>query len=258
VSSAGEVEIEGQRIEYRWSRASNDETGSPIVLLHEGLGCVSLWKEFPAALAESTARDVLAYSRQGYGQSSPIGTKREPDYMHREALDILPKLRAALDIENCILVGHSDGASIALIHAGARRWPVSAAVVLAPHVFVESISLKSIALARDAYETTDLRTRLARHHADPDSAFRGWSDIWLDARFEQWNIEAYLPHIGCPVLAIQGHDDEYGSMEQIHRLVRAIDFIEVLKLEACGHSPHRDHPKQVLRAIKDFLAATGV
>lgn len=247
------IELAGGRIEVQWYHPATPCGRDPVILLHEGLGSVSLWKDFPDALAQASGRAVLAYSRHGYGQSSPLTAPRQPRFMHDEALVVLPSLREKLGIASCALLGHSDGASIALIHAGARRWPVSRTIVMAPHVFVEDMGLESISRARTAYATTDLKARLSRHHADPDSAFLGWCDIWLDARFRDWNIEEYLPGIEAPVLAIQGYGDEYGSMEQIHRLVRAVEMIEVLKLEDCGHSPHRDQREKVLKAVIAFL-----
>ena len=154
-----------------------------------------------------------------------------------------------------MLLGHSDGGSIALLHAA--RFAVAGAVVMAPHLFVEEISVRSIEAARVAYETTDLRSRLARHHADPDSAFRGWNDIWLDPAFRAWNIEAALGTIACPLLAIQGVDDEYGTMAQIDAIAERVPRTRLLKLERCGHSPHRDQPDQVIAAVFDFVAALG-
>ena len=174
--------------------------------------------------------------------------------MHDEALIALPQLLDHLAIERPILVGHSDGGSIALIHAGAGARPVSAVVTLAAHVLVEDLSVASIAAAKTAYETTDLRTRLARYHADVDSAFRGWNRIWLAPEFRDWNIEEYLPRIRCPVLAIQGVDDEYGTMEQMRRLHAGIDDVELLPLQNCRHSPHRDQPEAVVAGISDFVA----
>jgi pimeloyl-ACP methyl ester carboxylesterase len=245
--------LQDQRIEYQWFRPERAKHASSIVMLHEGLGSLSLWKEFPAQLAQATGRAVLAYSRYGYGKSSPLREKREPRYLHDEALQTLPALLKELKIENPVLFGHSDGASIALIHAGARHWPVAALVVLAPHVYVEEMGLRSIERVREGYLSGDLKSRLAKRHDDPDSAFWGWNDIWLDPRFGAWNIEEYLPNIECPVLAVQGHDDEYGTMEQIHRLVRAVELIGVKKLANCGHSPHRDQPEAVLAAVTQFL-----
>ena len=248
------TELQQHRIEYQWYRSAATACPQPIIMLHEGLGSVSLWRDFPQQLAQTCERDVLAYSRYGYGESDPLREKREPAYMHDEALLALPELREKLGIENPILFGHSDGASIALIHAGAQRWPVAAAIVLAPHVFVEDVGLQMIAKSRESYSRTDLKDRLAKHHADPDSAFWGWNDIWLDPRFRTWNIEEYLPPIDCPVLAMQGFDDGYGTMAQIHRIVRAVELVEVRKIQACGHSPHRDQPEAVLEAVSAFLA----
>lgn len=246
------IDVLGHRIEVAWfGEASPDPV---IVMLHEGLGSVALWRDFPDRLAAATGRRVLAYSRYGYGQSDPLREKREPSFMHVEALEALPAVLQGLGVERPVLFGHSDGGSIALIHAGSNRWPVSGVVVLAPHVFVEACCLDAIRQSKVTYETTDLRDRLARYHDDPDSAFRGWNDIWLDPRFPDWNIEAYLPRISCPVLAIQGEGDEYGTMEQIDRIARRCPDASLLKLEYCGHSPHRDQPDAVLRATVGFLA----
>lgn len=244
--------VDGIRLEVAWFGAEGDR--APIVLLHEGLGCVGLWKDFPGRLAEATGRRVLAYSRRGYGRSDILAGPREPDFMHREALDVLPPLLAALGIARPILVGHSDGGSIALIHAGAG-FPLSGVAVMAPHVFVEPFSLAEIRKARTAWDTTDLRARLGRWHADPDAAFRGWNDIWLDPRFEAWNIEEYLAGIMVPLLALQGRDDEYGTLEQIHRIARACPQTQLVEVDDCRHSPHRDQPAVVLAALTAFSAA---
>lgn len=243
--------VDGVRLEVAWFGAEDDR--APIVLLHEGLGCVGLWKEFPGQLADATGRRVLAYSRRGYGRSDTLAVPREPDFMHREALDVLPPLLAALGIARPILVGHSDGGSIALIHAGAG-FPLSGIAVMAPHVFVEPFSLAEIRKARTAWDTTDLRARLARWHDDPDAAFRGWNDIWLDPRFEAWNIEEYLASIVVPLLALQGRDDEYGTLEQIHRIARACPQTQLAEVDACRHSPHRDQPAVVLAKLAAFCA----
>jgi pimeloyl-ACP methyl ester carboxylesterase len=248
----GFVEVEGLRLEVAWFGAGR--SGVPIVMLHEGLGSVSMWKDFPGRLADATGRPVMAWSREGYGRSTPLRAKREPSFMHREALEILPALRRAMGLDDVVLFGHSDGGSIALIHAADAGMPVSGVVVLAPHVFVEAFCLESIRRAKQVWETTDLRARLGRYHDDPDSAFRGWNDIWLDPRFPAWNIEEVLPRIPCPVLAIQGEDDEYGTMEQIDRIGRQCAAARLLKLAACGHSPHRDQPEAVLDATAAFIA----
>jgi pimeloyl-ACP methyl ester carboxylesterase len=243
--------VEGVRLEVAWFGGQDDR--SPIVLLHEGLGCVGLWKAFPGELAEATGRRVLAYSRRGYGRSDTLAAPRDPDFMHREALDVLPPLLATLGIARPILVGHSDGGSIALIHAGAC-FPLAGVAVMAPHVFVEPFSLAEIRKARTAWDITDLRDRLARWHDDPEAAFRGWNDIWLDPRFEAWNIEDCLPRIAVPLLALQGRDDEYGTLEQIHRIARACPWTQLVEVDDCRHSPHRDQPAAVLAALAAFCA----
>jgi len=243
----------GHRLEYERIDGARDRPA--LILLHEGLGSIAMWRDFPAKLARATGCPAIVYSRYGYGRSDALSSPRSVDYMHREALDTLPELRAELGLDDAILVGHSDGASIALIHAGRGRWPVRALVLEAPHVFVEDVSIASIAAARTAYETTDLRQRLARYHADVDSAFRGWNDIWLDAAFRAWNIEEYLPGARCPVLAIQGADDEYGTLQQLDAIGRGVAGpFERLVLPECRHSPHRDQENAVLAAISRFIA----
>jgi pimeloyl-ACP methyl ester carboxylesterase len=247
------VTASGHRLEYE--RIDGKPEAPTLVFLHEGLGSVAMWRDFPAKLAARTGCPAVVYSRYGYGRSDPIAAPHEPRYMHDEALITLPELRRALGLDDVILVGHSDGASIALIHAGAGRWPVRALVLEAPHVFVEEVSIRSIAAAREAYATTDLRQRLARYHADVDSAFRGWNDIWLDPRFRAWTIEEYLPGVRCPVLAIQGADDEYGTLAQLDAIERGIAGpIEKLVPAKCRHSPHRDQEATVLAAMSAFIA----
>jgi pimeloyl-ACP methyl ester carboxylesterase len=247
------VTVAGQRLEYYWTRPpAAGETA--LIFLHEGLGSAALWRDFPAAVANATGYPALVYSRYGYGGSDVLSGKRGVDYMHHEALDVLPALRAALDIETPILVGHSDGASIALIHAGAGEWPVRALTLEAAHVFVEDISVAGIAAARVAYETTDLPQKLARHHADANKTFFGWNDIWLDPAFRSWNIEGSLSAIACPALVIQGEDDEYGTLAQVAAIGDQVSGpIETRVLAACGHSPHRDQREQTLDAIARFI-----
>lgn len=228
-----------------------------IVFLHEGLGCISMWRDFQQQVVDATGCNALVYSRYGYGRSDPIDAPRRVDFMHREALDTLPALLDQFGIERPILFGHSDGGSIALIHAGAAGREVGAVIVMAPHVLVEDLSIRSIEAARVAYETTDLRARLARHHDDPDSAFRGWNDIWLHPDFRTWNIESCLSGIGCPVLAIQGIDDEYGTLDQIRRIARGAPDVELLELADCRHSPHRDQPQAVIDAAARFIRSSG-
>jgi len=248
--------LAGRRIEVeRWGAPA---PGRPtLVFLHEGLGSVAMWRDFPARAAAATGCEAVAYSRYGYGLSEPLAEPRGVRYMHDEAAGALPELLDALAIERPVLVGHSDGASIALIHAGSEPERPAGLVLLAPHVFVEEVTLASIAAARTAWETTDLRTRLARYHADPDSAFWGWNRIWLQPDFARWNIEEFLPRVACPVLVVQGKEDEYGTAEQFRRMGRALRDLEVLELEGCRHSPHRDRPEAVLDALGAFLRRLG-
>lgn len=247
----GFVEVQGHRLEYELIAGA---AGAPtIVMLHEGLGSVSMWRDFPRRLAEVTGCPVLVYSRYGYGQSDPLLKPRRVCFMHDEALNALPELLDRLQIARPILFGHSDGASIAIIYAGGSGRPVTGVILMAPHVLVEDISIRSIEAAKVAYETTDLRQKLARHHADPDSAFRGWNDIWLHPDFRDWNIEEYAARISAPVLAIQGEDDEYGTMDQVERIARLAPDVELLKLADCRHSPHRDQPQAVLDAVQRFV-----
>ena len=245
------------RIEHQW--LGRQRKGRPLlVFLHEGLGSRSLWREFPAALCAAGHYRGLVYSRPGYGRSTPRAAQQRwgTDFLHRQALEVLPALRQALGItERCWLFGHSDGASIALLHAAHHPEAVAGAVLLAPHVFVEPISVQSIRQVRQAYGDSDLRERMARHHDDVDSAFWGWNDIWLHPDFLAWNIEAELASIGCPLLAIQGLDDEYGTLEQIHRIARALPATRLLELAQCAHSPHRDQPEAVIAASVAFIDA---
>ena len=250
---ASQLEVCGQRLECL-EYPARQPARPPLVLLHEGLGSVSLWRDFPAQLAATTGCSTLVYSRLGYGQSDLLQTPRQPDYMHREALEVLPQLLAAKGIVEPVLIGHSDGASIALIHAGAGRWPVAGVVTLAAHVFVEDLSIASIAAAKLAYTSTDLPQKLARHHRDADKTFWGWNNIWLDPRFRSWNIESYLAGIDCPLLAIQGEQDEYGTLAQLEAITAQVAGARQLLLADCRHSPHRDQPQACLAAIGDFVA----
>lgn len=252
------VTINGRRIEYQWIAAAT-RTAPTLVFLHEGLGSVALWRDFPARVAAATGGAALVYSRHGYGGSDKLAAPRGVGYMHEEALETLPALLAALGIAEPVLIGHSDGASIALIHAGARRWTVRGLVLEAPHVFVEDVTVTSIAAATEAWRTTDLRQRLARYHDDVDGAFTGWNDIWLDPAFRAWNIEEVLPRIDCPVLVIQGADDEYGTPAQLAAIERKVKGpVEILLLSDCKHSPHRDQPEAVLAAIARFVRSYGI
>jgi pimeloyl-ACP methyl ester carboxylesterase len=244
--------VQGHSLEVeRISRA--DARGPELVFVHEGLGSVSHWKDFPARVATATGSAVTVYSRYGSGNSDVLTEPRAITYMHDEALLVLPELLAKLGIENPILVGHSDGASIALIHAGAQDH-VRGLVVLAPHVFVEDLSVKSIAEAKVKFETTNLREKLSRHHRDAARTFWGWNNIWLDPEFRRWNIEEYLPRITCPILAIQGLDDQYGTMAQVDAIRQQSGGpVEVLVLAKCRHSPQRDQADATLGAIAKFV-----
>lgn len=248
------VQAGGHQLEIRrYHPAHAPDPGPTLVMLHEGLGSVAMWRDFPQRLAEATGCETLAYSRFGYGSSDRLQGARAVDFMHREAQETLPQLLAALEIERPIVFGHSDGASIALIHAGSG-FAVSGLIVLAPHLFVEDLSIASITAAKRAYETTDLRERLRRYHDDVDGAFRGWNDIWLDPAFRTWNIEAYLPKIRCPLLAMQGEDDEYGTPRQVRRIAELVPQADVVLLQDCRHSPHRDQPQAVLEASLRLVA----
>jgi pimeloyl-ACP methyl ester carboxylesterase len=222
-----------------------------LVLLHEGLGSVGLWRDFPHQLAAATGRRTVAFSRYGHGQSDPPPTPRTPAFMHEEALEVLPTLLAGLDIAHPVLVGHSDGASIALIYAA--QHPVEAVVAIAPHVFVEDMCIREIERARTAYLTTDLRDKLARHHQNPDAAFFGWNDVWLDPAFPEWDITDVIEHIECPLLLIQGERDQYGTMAQLDTIEqRAKGPVTRVHLD-CQHSPPTELPDQTVAAITAFL-----
>ena len=228
----------------------------PIVMLHEGLGSVAHWKDFPHRVASETGLEVFAYSRYGHGNSDTLEGPRTVSYLHHEAEVVLPALLHQAGIQHPILLGHSDGASIALIYAG--RFPASPAALIleAPHVFVEDVSLESITRAKLVYQTTNLRDKLGRYHQDADSTFWGWCNIWLDPSFGSWNIESYLKDIRCPILAIQGNDDEYGTIAQIEAIRAKIPATEILRLDNCQHAPHRDQTEITLSRMKGFLART--
>jgi len=247
------VTCAGHSLEYEWLGAA--APGKPaLVFLHEGLGSIRQWRDFPLQVVKATGCRALLYSRYGYGQSEVLAEPRvDVRFMHREALEALPELLERLALERPVLVGHSDGASIALIHAGAGR-TVRALAVMAPHVFVEPICVESIRKASAAFDSTDLAQRLGKYHRDPCKTFHLWADVWLDPEFLKWNIEAYLPAISCPVLAIQGEDDEYGTLAQLEAIRRGVRGpCELLQLPACGHAPFRDQPRATLAALERFL-----
>ncbi len=245
----------GHSLEYLWIDAADaSDPGLPVlVFLHEGLGSIRQWRDFPQQVARATGCRALLYDRYGYGDSDVLAEDRVgKDFMHREALTFLPGILSELKIEKPILVGHSDGASIALIHAATH--PVRGVAAMAPHVFVEEHGLKSIKTLNDTFETTGLRERLGRYHRDARKTFHLWADAWLDPALPDWNIEAYLPGIKCPVLAIQGEGDEYGTMAQLDAIARQVGGPSgLLKLSACGHSPHKDQPEKVLTSIAGFI-----
>ena len=244
------------RLEYQWLGRAH--TNAPLmVFLHEGLGSVSMWRDFPAQLCQALGCRGLVYSRPGYGQSTPRQAHEAwaSDFMHRQALEVLPALLKALEVSEPVwLFGHSDGGSIALIAAAQRPQLVAAAVVMAPHIMVEEISRRTIVEVQESYLHSGLRSKLARHHADPDSAFWGWNDIWLDPAFRNWRIDTELSAIRCPVLAVQGLDDEYGTLAQIEGIAAAVPGSALLTLADCGHSPQRDQPQALISAASAFIA----
>lgn len=243
----------GHSLEYAWIGGGTHAASPTLVFLHEGLGSIRQWREFPEQVARAAGCRALVYDRYGYGNSdvlreAGVGT----EFMHDGALNELPELLESLEIETPILIGHSDGASIALIHAG--TYAVRGVALMAPHVFIEDVCVNSIQEAARQFETTDLRVRLGKYHRDARKTFHLWADAWLDPAFRKWNIEEYLPRIKCPVLAIQGEGDEYGSMEQLEAIARqAGGPCELLKLPDCGHSPHKDQPEKVLNSIAGFV-----
>jgi pimeloyl-ACP methyl ester carboxylesterase len=250
------------RIEYQW--VGNAAPGAPVlVFLHEGLGSVAMWRGFPARVCEAVGARGLVYSRPGYGRSTPRTADEHwtPRFMHRQAEEVLPALLQALQVdparEPLWLFGHSDGGSIALLYAAAFPDALRGAIVLAPHIFVEDVSVTSIRQAREAYLGTDLKQRLGRYHDDADSAFWGWNDIWLDPAFRSWNIEREIAAVRCPLLAVQGVDDEYGTLEQIRGIARIVPQAKLLEVPDCGHSPHKDQPQAVIEAAARFIRAAG-
>lgn len=245
------VETGGAALEVHLYRASG-AGGPTIVMLHEGLGSAAMWRDFPGRVAAATGAPVMVYSRRGYGGSPPRAAPYGVDFMHREALDALPALLGALGIARPVLFGHSDGGSIALIHAASHA--AAGVVVMAPHIFVEETGVRAIAELRDAAAGADFLARLGRYHDDPEHAFRGWNDIWLEPAFRDWDIREDVARIAAPILAIQGESDQYGTMAQIDAIAAgAAGPVRLVKLADCGHSPHRDQPAAVLDATAAFI-----
>jgi pimeloyl-ACP methyl ester carboxylesterase len=241
------------RIEYEWV----GEGDRVLVFLHEGLGSRAMWRDFPAKLSAALGMRGLVYSRPGYGKSTPrdADERWDTDFMHRQAHEVLPAFLDAIGIDQpAWLYGHSDGGSIALLFAARFPTRVAGVIVAAPHIFVEDLSVESIERTRAAYLETDLRGKLARYHDDVDSAFWGWNDIWLHPPFRRWNIEGEIAAIKAPLLALQGIDDEYGTLEQVRGIARRVKHAKVLEIPACGHSPHRDQPAEVMKAAVDFAS----
>jgi pimeloyl-ACP methyl ester carboxylesterase len=247
------IELDGLRLEYE--ELGGERPGPALVFLHEGLGSVALWRDFPARVAEATGRRSLIYSRFGNGWSDPPSTPRTPAFMHEEARVVLPRLLEAWGVEEPLLIGHSDGASIALIHAAEH--PVSGVVAMAPHVFVEELTLAEIRRARKRYEQGGLRERMAAHHGDPDAAFYGWNDVWLDPRFPAWTIEDLAAEITAPVLLIQGSEDPYGTLAQIDAVAARVRGPVERVVLPCRHAPHVQAPEPTLAAVSEFVSAHG-
>ncbi|HKY85657.1 MAG TPA: alpha/beta hydrolase [Pseudorhodoplanes sp.] len=253
LSDSGFLDVGDQQLEYRMIGPRPDRAPT-IVMLHEGLGCVGLWNDFPDRLAAATGVGVFVYSRAGYGQSSGVKLPRPLTYMHEEARDTLPKLLTAIGFRRGLLLGHSDGASIATIYAGSiQDHRVRGLILIAPHFFVEDVSIASIADAKTAYAQTDLRGKLARWHKDPDNAFRGWNDAWLDPGFREWNITQELAYIRVPILIVQGEGDQYGTVKQIAAAQEECYCpVEVTLIPGARHSPQKERPDATLKAVSDF------
>jgi pimeloyl-ACP methyl ester carboxylesterase len=246
------------RIEHAWVGVA-DAAAPLLVFLHEGLGSLSMWKDFPQRLCAAAGCRGLVYSRPGYGRSTPREADEawQPDFMHRQAQQVLPALLAALGVDTAArpvwLLGHSDGGSIALLFAAHSPDRTAGAIVLAPHILVEDLSVASIERARLAYAHGDLRRGLARHHDDPDSAFWGWNGVWLSPVFRDWHIADEIGAIRCPLLAVQGLDDEYGTLAQIRGIAERVPQTRLLELADCGHSPQRDQPERLIAAAAAFI-----
>jgi pimeloyl-ACP methyl ester carboxylesterase len=253
LADQGFLDLGAMRLEYRMIGPRPD-SAPIIVMLHEGLGCVGLWGDFPDRLATATGTGVFVYSRAGYGRSSPVDLPRPLSFMHEEARDVLPRLLAAIGFRRGLLLGHSDGASIAAIYAGSvQDHRMRGLILMAPHFFTEDMGIAEIARARVAYAGTDLRARLARWHEHVDNAFKGWNDAWLDPAFRNWDITDALAYIRVPILIVQGEQDQYATSKQIEVAERECSCpVEVALLPGIRHAPHREAPAATLRAVSDF------
>jgi pimeloyl-ACP methyl ester carboxylesterase len=256
-NTTGMLDLGDQQLEYRWI-GPEPSTAATLVLLHEGLGCVGLWNDFPDRLAAATGLGVFLYSRTGYGASSTIVRPRPLNYMHNEAEQVLPRVLHAIGFQRGLLIGHSDGASIATIYAGSiEDHRINGLVLIAPHFFVEDMGLAAIAQAKLAYESGDLRQRLARWHQDVDAAFRGWNEAWLDPGFRAWDITDALAYIRVPVAILQGVDDQYGTLRQIAVAEEECYCpVEVTLFDGVQHSPQREAPDRTLQVVADFAKRT--
>ena len=248
-----------KRIDYLWIDNASDNssrisTDQVIVFLHEGLGSIAMWKKFPSRLIKLTNSNAFVYSRHGHGASEKLDTPRNKDYLQNEAIEILPKILDFFGIKQPILVGHSDGASIALIYASKYSHNLAGLIAIAPHVFVEELTLSGIRLACAQFQNARFRQKLSAYHADADDLFLQWSNIWLSPEFREWNIVESLSQISTPLLIIQGEDDQYGSLSQLTAIENSVPFtVEKKIIPSCGHSPHLECPDQTLGVIKKFI-----
>ncbi|WP_245626922.1 alpha/beta fold hydrolase [Aestuariivita boseongensis] len=254
-SPAAPLDVNGLAIEYACYGPSTDKAAT-IVMLHEGLGCLALWRDFPQKVAEATGLGVFVFSRPGYGASSPVTLPRPLDFMTREAKEFLPGLLDAIGFQRGILFGHSDGATVSAIYAGSvEDLRVRGLILMAPHFFNEDVCVAEIAKARDAYDSGDLKPRLAKYHKDVDGAFLGWADTWLDPGFRNWNVAEVIDYFRIPALAIQGRDDQYGTLAQVQEVeTRAYSPVDLVILDDCKHAPHLEQPDATLAAVADFVA----
>lgn len=245
--------VDGAQLEYACFGPTPDQAAT-LVMLHEGLGCVALWRDFPQKLAEHTGMGVLVYSRLGYGQSDPAPLPKPLDFMTREAVDTLPQVLDQIGVQRCVLFGHSDGATIAAIYAGSvQDHRVRGLVLMAPHFFTEPKGLTEIAKLVHSFPTTDMSQRMAKYHRSPEIAFHGWGDTWMNPGFKTWNVAEVIDYLRIPVLAIQGRDDQFGTLAQIEEIEsRSYSPVDTLILDNCRHAPHQEHPKPVLDAVIGF------